>query len=134
MLRRTGLIAAGLVMATSFALAGVGTASAALLRLKANSTWTLETKTGCLQADVFESGGAFIAYNGVGPNADRGTWSVRGKTISMIWTSGGDVGQSFTGHFVTTTTPHEYKGGEFIAGNFVQKAMLVKGLFCDNDG
>ena len=126
MLRRRGLMAAGLVMAISFGLVGVATGSAAALKIKTESIWTLESKTGCFEMVVFYSGGAFASDTG----GDKGTWSGGGKTFSMIWTGGNDKGQSFRGKFVSTTSPREYNGKEFIDGNFVQKAMLVKGYFC----
>ncbi len=126
MLRRRGLMAAGLATAMSFGLVGVGTGSAAALKVKNESTWSFESKFGCGEMVVFYSGGGFASDTG----GDNGMWSGGGKTISMIWTGGNDEGQSFTGHFVSTTSPQEYKGKEFLGGSFVGRAMLVKGNFC----
>ena len=56
--------------------------------------------------------------------ADSGTWSSDVGTVSMDWTAGADNGLAFNGHFLSTTTPVEYKGS-VSSGN--AKAKLVKG-------
>ena len=41
---------------------------------------------------------------------DSGTWSGGGSMISMLWSNGSSPGLAFSGPFVSTTTPVEYKG------------------------
>jgi hypothetical protein len=128
MLRRAAAIAAGLVMATSFGLAGAGLASASApaLKIKPFATWTVEFKVGnkgtCEQVSFNTFVNTFVSDY----EDEAGTWSGGGSTISMTWTAGPDVGAVFTGHFVSTTKPVEYKGVNS-EGGIVTKTMLVKG-------
>ena len=122
-LRRAAAIAAGLAMATSFGLAGAGMASAAApaLKIKPGATWTFESSARGCEHDVFHSSGVFVADNG-----GSGTWTGGGSTISMDWEAGNNIGMTFSGHFVSTTTPVEYSGplGGIGAG---YNGKLVKG-------
>ncbi len=109
-------------MATSFVLAGAGMASAAApaLKIKNGAIWTLEVKNGPCEHDLFNTPNThtFVADNGL-----SGTWSGGGSNISMVWNGST---QMFKGHYVSTTTPVEYKGSVNTGSN-VFKAKLVKG-------
>jgi hypothetical protein len=132
MLRRAAVIAAGLAMATSFGLAGAGLASAAApaLKIKPNAIWTLEVKGFWCEQDQFNT----VTHTFVSDYlADAGSLSGGGATISMAWTAGGDTGLSFSGHFVSTTTPIEYKGRVTNDG-LSDKAFLVKGAVTSFNG
>jgi hypothetical protein len=123
-LRHIAVFAAGLAMTASVGVAGAGTSSAAspALRIKANGIWTLiiPAVPGC-EEDQFDTTTHVFGSDNFG---DSGTWSGGGSTISMAWTAGADDGLTFSGHFVATTTPVEYKG-RINYGN--AKAMLIKG-------
>jgi hypothetical protein len=122
-LQRAGVIAACLTMATIFGLAGAGPASAAApAQIKPNSIWTLEIPAvpGCEHDQFSTASHTFVSDN----FADSGTWSSGAGTVSMAWTTGADNGLTFSGHFLSTTTPVEYKGS-VSSGN--AKAKLVKG-------
>ncbi len=125
MFRRAAVIAAGLAMATSFGLAGAGTASAAAPsnHIKPNVIWTLEIYHGGCEQDLFDtSTHTFIADH---DNA-AGTWQYGGSAILMIWTQGGNAGHNFGGRFVSTATPVRFKGS-WNGGTVAEKAKLVKG-------
>ena len=125
MLRRAAVIATGLAMATSFGLAGAGTASAAApaLKIKPFATWTLELKpAGCELASFNTFVNTFVTDE---TPSGSGNWSGGGSTIKMVWTVGDNTGLSFKGHFVSTTKPVEYQGTASEDGNSV-KAKLVK--------
>ena len=124
MLRRTAVTVAGLAMATSFGLAGAGTASAAAptLKVKPGSQWTLEDHgiegTGGCEVDTMASNGTFTSDL----FGDSGTWSGGGSTITVTWTAGSDNGTIFTGTF-TKTSRKEYTGS-FSTGDL---GLLIKG-------
>lgn len=124
MLRRAAAIATGLAMATSFGIAGAGTAAAPALKVHNGATWTIEVNEGGCQLDVLHSNYRFSSPDGQF-NGDAGTWSGGGKTIRMKWTAGSDVGLKFQGTF-TSTPVKEYVGtfGGIAAGDTGQ---LVKG-------
>jgi hypothetical protein len=115
-------MAAGLAMTTSLGLAQGGAASAALpaLHIHNGATWTLEIKGAGCEAEVFQSNGTFASTDG-----DAGTWSGGGSTIGMVWTVGVVSGLTFSGHFVSATTPVKYKGT--LGGIRSGHASLVKG-------
>jgi hypothetical protein len=96
MLRRAGVIAAGLAMATSFGLAGAGAASAVepALHIHNGATWTIEVSVGSCQHDVFTSNGHFTSPD-TQFGGDRGRWTGGGPTITMEWTAGNDAGLTF---------------------------------------
>ena len=109
-------------MATSLGLAGAGMASAAgpALKIKEDAIWTLEVKNGPCEHDLFNTiNHTFVADNGL-----SGTWSGGGSKISMVWNIGS--AQMFNGHYISTTTPVEYKGSVHSGSNVI-KAKLVKG-------
>ena len=130
MLRRGAVIAAGLALAASFGLAGVGTASAAApaLKIQNGATWTIELNGGECQLDHFSSQGTFASPD---PEfqGDAGTWSGGGPTITMKWTAGDDTGLKFKGTF-TRQPVKEYLGkfGGIAKGSTGQ---LVKGAVPD---
>ncbi len=131
-LRRAAVIAAGLGMATSVGLTGAGVASAAApaLKIKPGATWTFEAKHARCEQEVFQSNGTFVADN----DGDAGNWSGGGSTIKMHWTAGADGELELTGHFVSTTTPVEYKGPLKHAGVGIHRAFLVQGAVSSFDG
>ena len=132
-LRRGAVIAAGLAMATSFGLAGAGMASAAApaLKIKSGATWTLEVKNaGCEQDHFNTTTHRFTADLG----GDKGTWSGGGSTISMTWTGGVSSGVTFSGHYVSTTRPVEYKGSATVEDTSGETAKVVKGAVASFDG
>jgi hypothetical protein len=103
--------------------AGVASAAAPTLKIKPFATWTLELKAGGCELDSFNT---FV--NTFVPDESppaSGNWSGGGSTIKMVWTAGDNTGLSFSGHFVSTTTPVEYQGTASEDGNSV-KAKLVK--------
>lgn len=126
---RWAMAASGLAMVTSFGLAGAGLASAAApaLKIKPGATWTLEIKGAGCEQEVFQSNGTFASKDG-----DAGTWHDGGSTISMAWTVGVISGLTFSGHFVSTTTPVEYKGT--LGGIRTGHAKLVKGAVASFNG
>jgi hypothetical protein len=107
-MRRLAATLTGLALTAGFGLAEAGTASAATpaLHIHNGATWTLEIKGAGCEAEVFQSNGTFVSRLG----GDAGTWSGGGSTLNMDWTSGVVSGLTFSGHFVSTTTPVEYKG------------------------
>jgi hypothetical protein len=126
---RWAMVASGLAMATSFGLTGAGIASATApaLKIKPGATWTIEIKGAGCEQEVFQSNGTFASKDG-----DAGIWSGGGSTISMSWTTGVIAGLSFNGHFVSTTTPVEYKGA--LGGLRTGHAKLVKGAVATFNG
>jgi hypothetical protein len=122
LMRRQAAIFAGLALTASFGLAGAGTASAAApaLHVHNGASWTIEVKGAGCEAEVFHSNGTFAS-----PDGDAGTWSGGGSTINMVWTAGAISGLKFSGHFVSTTHPVEYKGS--LSGLRTGRANLVKG-------
>jgi hypothetical protein len=129
MLRRVGVFAAGLAMATSFGFVGAGTASAAApaLKIKPFATWTLEFG-GCENISFNTFVNTFVT-----DEPGSGNWSGGGATILMIWTAGPDFGLTFSGHFVSTTTPVEYKGTASNNGISI-RAKLVKEVLTTHHG
>jgi hypothetical protein len=126
MLRRATVFAAGLTVATSFALGGAGGASATVpaLKIRPGATWTIVANGGGCQLDVFAANYTFTSpdpqYHG-----DAGTWSGGGSTIKMKWTAGDNTGLTFKGTF--TTTPVKEYVGSFggLGGGFT--GALLKG-------
>ena len=117
MLRRAAVMVAGLVMATSFGVAGAGVASAVspANNIKAHSIWTVEVKNdGCELVQFTLAGHTFVSDLG----GDAGTFTGGGSTatFTMSWTTGSDTGLTFSGHFVSS--PKEFKGtfGGIVAG------------------
>jgi hypothetical protein len=123
-LRRVAVLAAALAATAGVGWAGVGAASAAspALKIKPNGIWTLLIKAvpGC-EEDQFDT----VTHTFSSDNfADSGTWSGGGSTINMAWTVGADKGLTFNGHFVSSTSPVEYKG---LVSSGNTKGTLVKG-------
>jgi hypothetical protein len=135
MLRLAPVLAAGLAMATRFGMAGAGVASASTpaLKVKPFATWTVEFKTGKLGTCEQVSFNTFVNTFVTDYDGETGTWSGGGSTISMAWTSGPDIGATFSGRFVSTTTPVEYQGVASDDGDTL-KAMLVKGALTSYRG
>lgn len=130
--RSTATAASGLALATILGLTGAGMASAAApaLTIKAHSIWTVELKGGgCELVQFTDAGHTFVSDLG----ADAGTWAGGNSTIGLTWTAGSDAGLTFHGKFVSTTTPVEYKGsfGGIFAGNH---GRLVKGAVPEFNG
>jgi hypothetical protein len=135
MLRRAAVIAAGLAMATSFGLSSVGKGSASVpaLKIKPFATWTVEFKQGKLGSCELVSFNTFVNTFVADHDGEAGTWSSGRSTISMTWTVGPDAGLTFAGHFVSTTTPVEFRGAASNVGYSV-KTMLVKGVLTSYRG
>lgn len=132
-LRRAAVIAGGLAMATSFTLAGAGTASAAapgLKEIKPGATWTIEINHGGCEQAVFNTTTHHFTSDLFG---DKGTWSGGGSKLSMTWKAGAHSGVTYSGDFVSTTTPVEYKG---LAndGGVTGKTKVVKGAVATWNG
>ena len=121
--RRMGVMAAGLVTATSLVLAGAGAASAATpaLKIKAGAVWTVKENGGGCEQDVFASNGSFSSADAHGAG-DAGTWSGGKSTIKMTWTTGGDAGLIFSGTFVSS---RGYYKGTIVGPTFTVKTKLV---------
>jgi hypothetical protein len=125
-LRRAGVIAAALTMATSFGLAGAGTTSAATPahKIKPNATWTVEAGgAGCEQA-VFNTTTHHFTSDRFD---DKGTWSGGRSTLGMTWKAGTHSGVTYRGDFVSTTTPVEYKGLANDGNGITIRTKVVKG-------
>jgi hypothetical protein len=130
MARRAAVIAAGFAMATSFGLAGAGTASAALpaLKIANGAIWTIEVFGGGCQQEKFNT--TSHHFKGVNPMY-VGTWSGGGKAISMVWAGVNDQGLTFGGSFVSS--PKSYIGsfGGPLTG---ETGQLVKGAVASFGG
>jgi hypothetical protein len=121
MLRRAAVIAAGLAMTASAALAGAGTASAAApAGIKDGSMWTIEINHGGCGIATFHAGIHIFTSD----NGDFGNWSVPAPNkVKMTWT-GGPIGLVFKGTY--TTTPNKEYLGKF--NNIGGGGQLVKGI------
>ncbi len=133
MLQRVAILVAGLATTASIGFAGAGMASAAApaLKIKPGAIWTFEVKGAACEQDTFDTSlHTFVSdlYN------DSGTWSGGGSTISMAWTTGGDSDVTFSGHFVSTTTPVEYKGPLGGIAHAGMSGKVVKGAVATFDG
>jgi hypothetical protein len=124
--RRAGVIAAGLSMATSFGLAGAGTTSAATPahKIKPNATWTVEAGNAACEQAVFNTTTHHFTSDRFG---DKGTWSGGGSKLSMTWKAGTHSGVTYSGDFVSTTTPVEYKGLANDGNGITIRTKVVKG-------
>jgi hypothetical protein len=132
MVRRAAMVASSLALATSFGLTGAGMASAAApaLKIKPGAIWTLEMRHGACEHDIFD----LIFHQFTSDRyGDGGVWSSGGSTINMIWTVGASSGVTFSGDFVSTTTPVEYKGS-LNDGGAIIKTKVVKGAVSNFDG
>ena len=124
MAQRAAMVASGLALAAGVGLTGAGVASAAApaLQIKAHSIWTVEVNGGgCELVQFTDAGHTFISDLG----DDAGTWGGGNSVIGMTWTSGADDGLTFNGKFVSTTKPVEYKGN--FHGLFTGHGKLIKG-------
>ena len=125
MFQRAVVTVAGLAMAASVGLAGVGAASAAspaVLHIQAGSQWhDADASTSCGEVITFAANGTFTADQ----LGDSGTWSGGGTTLTMRWTAGGSAGASFNGTF-TKTPVHEYLGKFGVNGAHL-RGKIVKG-------
>ncbi len=124
MWRRAAVVVAGLVMATSFGVAGAGVASAVSPdnNIKAHSIWTVEVNGGGCELSQFTLAGKTFVSD-LGSDAGTFTGGGTGKTFTMTWTTGGDAGLTFSGHFVSS--PKEFKGN--FGGLFTAKGQVVLG-------
>jgi hypothetical protein len=132
MTQRAVMVASGLALAAGVGLTGAGVASAVApaLTIKAHSIWTVEVKGGgCELVQFTDAGHTFTSDLG----SDAGIWSGGNATIGLAWTSGGDAGGTFSGKFVSTTHPVEYKGHFHFSGS-AYSATLVKGAIAEFDG
>jgi hypothetical protein len=132
MVRRAAMVASGLALATSLGLTGAGMASATVpaLKIKPGAIWTLEVRHGACEHDTFDLTFHQFTSDRYG---DGGVWSSGGSTINMIWTVGASSGVTFSGDFVSTTTPVEYKGS-LNDGGAIIKTKVVKGAVSNFDG
>lgn len=132
MVRRAAMVASGLTLATSLGLTGAGVVSAAVpaLKIKPSAIWTLEMRHGACEHDIFDVTFHQFTSDRYG---DGGVWSGGGSTISMIWTVGASSSVTFSGVFVSTTTPAEYKGSVNDGGAII-KTKVVKGAVSNFDG
>ncbi len=127
MLRRVGVVAAGLAMMASVGSLGASAASAAssAVHVEPGSTWRALIYDGGCEAETFWANGTFVSRG-----IDAGRWSGGGKTISMKWTRGVRGLTFFGGDY--TYTKHgdpEYRGKFSIEG-YVFKGELAKGSRC----
>ncbi len=124
MIRKTAVLAAGLVLTASVGLVGVGSASGVspALHIKPGAKWTVEPEEGC-ETVKFLANYTFTTRNDFG---DAGTWSGGGDTIKMRWTQGLSQGRSFIGASFANRPVREYVG---TLGNKTERgpAWLVKG-------
>ena len=130
--RRAAMVASGLALTASLGLTGAGMASAAspALNIKAHSIWTVEVKGGgCELVQFTDAGHTFVSDLG----GDAGIWTGGNATIGLAWTAGGDAGLTFSGNFVSTTKPVEYKGHFHISGSAFP-GKLVKGAIAQVHG
>jgi hypothetical protein len=124
-LRRAGVLAAGLAIAASVGPAGAGAASAATPsnHIASGAIWSFVVKgeRSFCEQDTFSSSGTFTADK----YRDSGIWSGGGGTIAMKWKTGESSPSTFTGTF-TKTPVKEYKGTALFMG-LTFSAKLVKG-------
>jgi hypothetical protein len=136
MSRQVAVLAAGLAMTESVGLAGIGAASAMSPALHVGGKyplWTLEVKgVGC-EVDFFqtEPEPEFFADNDTG---DGGLWSGGGRTITTDFVEGTNGGSVFSGNFVSSTTPVEYKGRLSVSSGSFTRAKLLRGSVSTWDG
>ena len=132
MVRQSAMVASGLALATSLGLTGAGVASAAVpaLKIKPGAIWTLEMRHGACEHDTFDPTFHQFTSDRYG---DGGVWSGGGSMISMIWTVGASSGVTFSGDFVSTTTPFKYKGSVNDGGAII-RTKVVKGAVSSFDG
>jgi hypothetical protein len=123
--RRTAILATGIVMATSFGLAGAGAASAAspALHIKNGSEWNVEPFGEGCEIATFSSNGTFITTD-----TGNGTWSGGAASVSMKWTSGVDSGLRFKGMYVSSSKEYSGKIKGPTGGGAM--ALLVKESSC----
>ncbi len=113
-------------MATTFGLAGAGTTSAATQahKIKPNATWTVEAGgAGCEQA-IFNTTTHHFTSDRFD---DKGIWSGGGSKLSITWKAGTHSGVTYSGGFVSTTTPVAYKGLANDGNGITIKTKVVKG-------
>jgi hypothetical protein len=124
MLRRVAVLAVGLAMTTSVALAGAASAATpAALHIKAGSKWAADVYGTCEEVVTFAANHTFRADKG----DDSGTWSSGYERITMSWTEGSDKGEGFSGSF-PPPPPKEYLGiFAGLPGGVTEPGELVKG-------
>jgi hypothetical protein len=117
MRRRTGGVAAGLILAATLACTGsVASAAQPAIKTKPGSQWTFAEKGAACEVETFASGGTWTSDQ----YGDSGTYTGGGSSIQLIWTAGDDEGLTYSGHWVAAKK--EFKGS-----GVDKKATLTKG-------
>ena len=117
MRRRTGGVAAALIMAATLAWTGsVASAAQPAVKTKPGSQWTFGIKGGACEVETFAAGGTFTSdlYG------DSGTYTGGGSSIQMHWTAGGDAGLTYSGQWIAAKKEFKGSGAD-------KKATLAKG-------
>ena len=131
MLRRVGVLGAGLAMTASVGLAGVGVASAASQASIGNhSMWTTEINgIGWCEIDTFVTTNKTFTgdYDG-----DGGIWSGGTTSVKMKWTAGGFKGTKFKGTY--NSSSKAFVGHFFYSGGTTDTGRLVKGAVLSWNG
>jgi hypothetical protein len=119
MLRRTALLATGLMIIATLGMSGPAGATASVRHIKPYDKWTLEMNNGGCEIQAIAMAGKWKADQ----FGDAGTYRAGGNTVTEKWKKGEGDGWSLSGTYASG----EYVVSLFNAGSQFATGYLVKG-------